>query len=85
MCFGGGGGRKQKAPEPTVDPEAERRAAEAQAAANANKQILADAKRKRVQKGLVAGAPSDELAAGSVLAAGKPKSTPANVLGAGGM
>lgn len=80
MCFGGGG--SAPAPAPTVDPEAERRAAEAQAAAAANKQLMADAKRKRMQKGLVAGG-ADEIGAGSVLAQGKPRSAPANVLGGG--
>lgn len=46
MC--GGGGVK------AVDPEKERRKAEAEAAAKANEQMVADARRKRQQKGVLA-------------------------------
>ena len=59
MC-GGGGGVK------AVDPEKERRKAEAEAAAKANEQMVADARRKRQQKGVLA---SGDTGAG-VLASG---------------
>ncbi len=75
------GGGQQKAPTvPTVDPEAERRKAEAEAAAKANEQLIADARRKRQQKGLLAG---DEAGTGgSVLASGG--KTGGSVLASGG-
>ena len=59
MCGGGGG------PKP-VDPEKERRKAEAEAAMRANEQNVADSRRKRQQKGVLA---SGEAGAG-VLASG---------------
>lgn len=59
MC-GGGGGVK------AVDPEKERRKAEAEAAMKANEQLVADSRRKRQQKGVLA---SGDTGAG-VLASG---------------
>ena len=50
MC----GGSKPPPTQPTVDPEAERRKAEGDAAAKANQKLLADARRRRQQKGLLA-------------------------------
>jgi hypothetical protein len=78
MCFGG-----DPAPTtPTVDPEAERRKAEAEATAKANEQLLADARRKRQQKGLLA---TGDETGGSVLASGaSSKATASTVLGSGG-
>ena len=69
---------------PTVDPEAERRKAEAEAAAKANEQLLADARRKRQQQGMLAS--SDEAVTGSsVLASGAKTATKnTSVLGSGG-
>lgn len=86
MCleaiFGGGSSTPSQ---PTVDPEAERRKAEAEATAKANEQLLADARRKRSQKGLLA---TDGQTGGSVLASAAPSSQssrPAStVLGGGG-
>ena len=67
---------------PTVDPEAERRKAEAEAAAKANEQLLADARRKRQQKGLLS---TGDDVGGSVLASGAPaKPAGSTVLGSGG-
>lgn len=73
MCGGG-----KSSPAPTVDPEAERRKAEAEAAAKANEQLLADSRRKRQQKGLVA---TDVATGANALATGAPKNT---ALGSGG-
>lgn len=96
MCGGGGimglvsgllgGGQASSAPtptQPTVDPEAERRKAEADAASKTNDQLLADARRKRAQKGLLAGG---EDTGASVLATGGQTSAPpaSTVLGSGG-
>lgn len=85
MCleaiFGGGGSTPSQ---PTVDPEAERRKAEAEATAKANEQLLADARRKRSQKGLLA---TDGQTGGSVLASGGAAPAASNtstVLGSGG-
>jgi hypothetical protein len=80
-----GGGSSQPAPtQPTVDPEAERRKVEAESAAKANEQLLADARRKRQQKGLLAS--GEEVGAGSVLSSGKPSSKAVStVLGGGGV
>lgn len=69
---------------PTVDPAAERRKAEAEATAKANEQLLADARRKRSQKGVLS---TDAEQGVSVLASGAPApaSKGSTVLGSGGM
>lgn len=75
--FGGG----QKAPSvPTVDPEAERRKSEAEAAAKANEELLASARRKREQRGLLA---SGTGTGGSVLASGEQKAASTVLASAG--
>lgn len=82
MCFFGS---KAAPTTPTVDPEAERRKAEADAATKANEQALADARRKRQQKGVLA--TEGETSAGSVLASGAAPAATSNastVLGSGG-
>lgn len=78
MCFGGAP-KVEKA-----DPEGERLRAEAEAAAKANEQLLADARRRRQQKGVMA--TDSETGAGSVLASGggSAKAAPSTVLGSGG-
>lgn len=79
--FGGDSSPTPAPTQPTVDPEAERRKAEAEAAAKANEQLLADARRKRKQKGLLA---TGDETGGSVLASGAPASPSSTVLGSGG-
>lgn len=68
---------------PTVDPAAERRKAEAEATVKANEQLLADARRKRSQKGVLATEADQGV---SVLASGAPApvSKGSTVLGSGG-
>lgn len=55
----------------TVDPEAERRQAEAEATAKANESILAGARRKRGQQGLLSADAAEESS--SVLASASVK------------
>lgn len=76
----GGGDSSPTPTQPTVDPEAERRKTEAEAAAKANEQLLADARRKRKQKGLLA---TGDETGGSVLQSGAP-TTSSTILGSGG-
>jgi len=79
MCFDSG----STPTAPSVDPAAERMKAEAEAATKANEQLLADARRKRQQKGLL----STDQASGTVLASAAPQSAApvgSTVLGSGG-
>lgn len=83
MCFGGilSGllGGQRSTPAPVIDPAAERRAAEAEAARKANAELTDAARRKRQQKGLLAG--SDTVLGSAVTQNSTPNAT---VLGSGG-
>jgi len=70
-------------PKSTPDPTAERVKAEAEATIASNDQIVANAKRKRLQAGKVATGAENILASGSALATPTPLRA-STVLGSGG-